>query len=180
MAVKRVLGSLVVVAGVLLSVAATARCGEFLEGFCTDTLRNNVWPKPFVCPDRHAVRLPFHLMVQNGWRRENLLGEHHFRPGTPELTEAARLKVKWILREAPRHHRTIYVHTGESLAETAARIHAVQDLVVKLVPEGNLPPVLETSVNPPGWPASQVSAMGRKFQGAIPDPVLPAAERKAD
>jgi hypothetical protein len=179
MAVKCVLRLILVTAGVLLSLTATAHCGEFLEGFCIDTLRNNVWPKPFVCPDRQAVRLPFHLMVHNGWRRENLLGEHHFRPGTPELTESAKLKVKWILRDAPRHHRTIYVHAANSPAETAARIDEVQSLVVSLAPAGNLPPVVETNVNPPGWPASQVDSIGRKFESAVPDPVLPTAERKA-
>jgi hypothetical protein len=176
---KRVLGSLVVTTLTLLSAANTARCGEFLEDCCIDTLRNNVWPKPFVCPDRQAVRMPFHMMVHNGWRRENLLGEHHFCPGTPELTEAAKLKVKWILREAPRHHRTIYVHAADNPVDTAARIDEVQSLVVTLAPTGELPSVVETTVNPPGWPAGQVDAIGRKFESAFPDPVLPAADRKA-
>ena len=37
---------------------------------------NRQWPWPYVCPDRIAVQEPFCIMVNNGWRRQNLLGAH--------------------------------------------------------------------------------------------------------
>jgi hypothetical protein len=130
-----------------------------------------------VAPDRHAARLPFHLMVQNGWRRQNTLDRHYFRPGSTELTEAGKLKVKWILHEAPRHHRTIYVQVSDTPEDTAGRVAAVENLAVRLSPEGDLPSILQTNRGSAGWPASQVDAIGRKFESAIPDPVLREASQ---
>ena len=48
--------------------------------------RNVLWPWPYVCPDRVAVREPFCIMVNNGWRRQNLLGPHHFNADATKLT----------------------------------------------------------------------------------------------
>ena len=41
---------------------------------------NQMWPWPYVCPDRIAVREPFCIMINNGWRRENLIGCTPFYP----------------------------------------------------------------------------------------------------
>ena len=78
---------------------------KFCHSVARDTKRRNCWPEPFTRPDRYAVRAPFALMVSNGWRRQNLLGEHHFVDQGGKLTEAGRLKIRWILTEAPQHHR---------------------------------------------------------------------------
>ena len=73
-------------------------------------------------------------MVANGWRRQNMLGEFHFEPATGQLTEAGRLKVRWILTACPEQHRLIYVHTAERDEETSARIAAVQQLAAQIRP----------------------------------------------
>ena len=41
---------------------------------------NQMWPWPYVCPDRVAVREPFCIMINNGWRRQNLIGATPFYP----------------------------------------------------------------------------------------------------
>ena len=61
---------------------------EFAHCIARDTKRRNCWPKPFVCPDRTDVRGPLALMVSNGWRRQNMLGDHHFVDEQTALTEA--------------------------------------------------------------------------------------------
>jgi hypothetical protein len=139
-----------------------------------DTKRRNCWPEPFVGPDRCTVRTPFCVMVANGWRRQNMLREYHFEPATGQLTEAGRLKVRWILTACPEQHRLIYVHTAERDEETSARIAAVQQLVAQIAPN-DLPPVMPTSISDDGWPADQVDLIGRKFQSSTPPPRLPAA-----
>ncbi|HID78140.1 MAG TPA: hypothetical protein EYP56_19375 [Planctomycetaceae bacterium] len=160
---------------VVAVLAAPAAAQQCLDELCVTILRNNCWPKPFATPERHAVRLPFHLMIHNGWRRQNMLDEHHFQPDTTELTEAGKLKIKWILQQAPRQHRTIYVRVGDTPGETAARMEAVQQHALQLASHDKLPPILQTTVSSPGWPARQVDTIGRKFESAIPDPVLPAS-----
>jgi hypothetical protein len=148
---------------------------EFCHTVVRDTKRRNCWPEPFLRPDRHAVRAPLALMVSNGWRRQNMLADHHFVEQSGDLTEAGRMKVQWILTEAPQHHRTIYVHKAGSPEITAARIDKVQQLAAQLVPEGELPLVLETGVAVQGWSAAQADTIGRKFKDSIPDPRLPKA-----
>ena len=88
--------------------------GEFFYCMARDTKRRNCWPKPFVCPDRQAVRAPFVVMVNNGWRFQNMLGDHHFASDTGELNEAGRIKVRWILTQAPQQHRSVYVYKALS------------------------------------------------------------------
>jgi hypothetical protein len=149
-------------------------CSCFFSSIAKDVKRRQCWPAPFNACDRVAVRTPFSLMVANGWRRQNLLGEFHFEPGTGQLTEAGRLKIKWILTAGPEQHRRLYVHTANSNPETVARIVAVQQLASQISPT-NLPPVMATSISDEGWSANQVDAIQRKYMSSQPSPRVPAA-----
>ena len=169
----------VVLGSVALGWAAETQAEDWIckamSHIAKETKRRNCWPDPFVAPDRQSVRAPFAMMVQNGWRRQNMLSDYHFEPDTGALTEAGRLKIRWILREAPSQHRLIYVHTADSPEQTAARVDQVQQVAAAMVHRGDLPPVLETDIPDQGWPASQVDIIGRKFEASIPDPRLPEA-----
>jgi hypothetical protein len=147
-------------------------CFGIFNSLATDVKRRQCWPDPFEGPDRATVRAPCATMVANGWRRQNMLGEYHFEPGTGQLTEAGRLKVRWILTSGPQQHRLIYVHVAEGNEETSARIAAVQQCAAQIAPH-DLPPVLPTSISDEGWPADRVDLIGRKFQAATPPPRLP-------
>jgi hypothetical protein len=147
----------------------------FAHSVARDTKRRNCWPEPFVAPDRYAVRSPLATMVENGWRRNNLLGDYHFVDEGGELTAAARTKVHWVLTEAPTHHRTIYVHRAYDAEVTAARVDSVQQYAAQVVQSGPLPLVLETDITARGWPAAQADLIGRRFEESTPDPRLPDA-----
>lgn len=153
---------------------ACARCrGGVLESIAQDYAERNHWPFPYVCPDREAVRSPLAIMVHNGWRRQNLLCEEHFKDGTAELAEAGRLKVERIMTEVPTPHRTIFVRRADSPEKTAARIQAVQELAARFSPDGSPPIVQETTVAPAGWSAERLDTINRKFHAAVPVPQLP-------
>src|SRR5574340_671894 len=107
----------------------------------TDFKRNNCFPEPFLAPDRAAVRMPFNIMVQNGWRLENTLGDHYFDEVTGELTNAGQNKIYWILNQAPKQHRTIFVQRTKSEAVTEQRLNLVRSLAAAYVPEGTVPQV---------------------------------------
>ncbi len=153
-------------------VSAELLC-EVFNSIARDVKRRQCWPEPFTGPDRAVTRAPFMVQVANGWRRQNMLGEFHFERGTGQLTEAGRLKVRWILTAGPQQHRLIYVHTAEKDEETSIRIAAVQQLAAQIAPN-DLPPVLPTSISDEGWPADEVDLIGRKFQATTPPPRLPA------
>src|SRR5688572_31675583 len=62
---------------------------------------NNMWPEPYIGPDRWAVKQPICIMEQRGWQRYHLLGEHHFELDQKRLTPAGVLRVKSILANSP-------------------------------------------------------------------------------
>jgi hypothetical protein len=148
---------------------------DFCNSVARDTKRRNCWPAPFVCPDRQTVRAPFAIMVNNGWRRQNMLGDYYFEPTTGKLTEAGKLKIRWILFEAPEQHRLIYVHIGKTSEETETRLAAVNEQAASLVPQNEVPPIMQTSIADAGSPADRVDMIERKYQSSMPNPRLPSA-----
>jgi hypothetical protein len=167
-----VVGMALIALGFASQVSAEILC-EACNSIARDVKRRQCWPEPFVEADRATVRSPFVTQVANGWRRQNMLGEFHFEAGSGQLTEAGRLKVRWILTAGPSQHRLIYVHTAEKDEETSARIAAVQQLAVQIMPN-DMPPVMPTSISDEGWPADQVDLISRKFQSkGIPQLKLP-------
>ena len=137
--------------------------------------QNTMWPWPFVCPDRVSVREPFCLMVSNGWRRQNLLGVHHFNPETNKLTTSGELRVQWIMTQAPANRRDIFVERSLDSSVTAARLATVRDYASQVAIGGAKPQVSETYLVSEGRPASVVDATNVRFQESTPPPVLPSA-----
>lgn len=137
--------------------------------------QNQMWPWPFQCADRLAVHEPFCIMVNNGWRRQNLLGAHHFNPATNQLNTAGELRVQWILTQAPPDRRNIFVERSLDPAANSQRLAAVRDYGLKVAIDGREPMVEETYLVSEGRPASVVDATNVNFLKNMPPPVLPAA-----
>jgi hypothetical protein len=137
--------------------------------------RNVLWPWPYVCPDRIAVREPFDIMVTNGWRRQNLLGSHHFDPNTNRLSEAGQLQVRWILTQAPPGRRQIYIERSIDPSTTAARMAAAREFASRVAIDGQVPQIYETYQVVEGRPAPVVDATNVKFMENMRVPALPAA-----
>lgn len=137
---------------------------------------NEMWPWPYVCPDRLAVREPFCMMINNGWRRENLLGAHHFIPETNQLNSAGQLRVHWIMTQAPPNRRDIFIERSLDPNVNSQRIAAAREYALKVSIDNRLPQIVETSIMFEGRPASFVDATNVKFQQSMPAPVLPAAQ----
>ncbi len=149
--------------------------GQFAHYLARETKRRNCWPKPFVCADRRTVREPFAVMIDNGWRFQNMLGDHYFADETGGLTEAGRLKVHWIMTQAPLQHRSIHVYKAHTAEMTAARVESVRLLAAQFAPEGQAPSIMTSDIPPSGWPAARVEAIESAFSGSAPEPRLPAA-----
>jgi hypothetical protein len=141
---------------------------------CRDFKRNNCWPRPFVLADRQATRAPFAVMVNKGWQRENTLGGYHFDPDTGELNDPGRRRVHWIVTQEIPSRRSVFVHRAMKPEVTLARIDSVQQWVAQIVPQGELPPVLETNVPAPGRSAEEVDRIRVDWLKSMPAPVLPA------
>lgn len=142
----------------------------------TDFRRNNAWPYTFVYDDIQAANAPFDVMIYNGWRVQNTLGPHYFEEGTTDLTEAGKLKIQWIMTEAPEQFRTVFVERSNNRAVTAARIEAVRLAATESLPEGVEAEVVETNLPARGTPAEYINTVNEKYKASMPDPRLPAPQ----
>jgi hypothetical protein len=167
-----IIGFVLITLGIAAPVSAQQCFWGFFRSIGRDFKTRNCWPEPHVCPDLVSVQQPMCAMVNNGWRRQNMLGDIHFQPGTAQLTESGKRKVRWILTACPEQHRLVYVHIADTGEETAARIAAVRQLTLQIAPV-NLPPILVTSISDDGWPAEEVDAILRKYYSSMPPPRLP-------
>ena len=156
--------------------SASAGWYEFWHRVHLDWKRNNAWPEPFVRADRRAFHQPFQIMTAKGWLRQNTIGNHHFNSETHQLTEAGELKLRWILSSVPQEHRVIVLVGARTPEATSIRTDSVQQLATKILPEGSLPEVRVTSIEPRGWPAREIDAIGRRAMESMPAPILPAAD----
>lgn len=156
--------------------AADAGWSEFWDRVHLDFRRVNCWPEPFLHADRELVRSPLIAMTDNGWRAQNTLNNHLFTLEHQALTQAGILKVRWIVTQAPPHRRSVFVLRGETAEATLARVEAVQQQIVKLVPGGARPEVLLTDTIPVGGSGEYFDAVDRSSKQSIPAPRLPTAE----
>jgi hypothetical protein len=133
---------------------------------------NNMWPQPYIMPDRKAVKEPLAIMHARGWQRQNLLGEHHFEEDQQRLTPAGMLRVKAIIAHSPPQYRTVYIEKGRNRGITDSRIDAVQQAIVDMQVDGTPPPVLASDLIYEGWSSEYADAVGRKYYSSMPQPRL--------
>ena len=120
------------------------------------------------------MRAPFALIVASGWERQNLLIDQYFEENGTRLTEAGKVRIRWILFEAPVEHRIIYVHRSIEPEETASRVLIAQPTASQVLHGQPLPPIIESNASMEGWPAERVDIINKKFLQSIPAPVLPS------
>ncbi len=179
--------SLSIGAGALIAMAIACQgaqaqygCGQcysptLCEMFKSGYTANVIWPRQFAPAARRPICETYAVMVNNGWRRQNLLGDYHFDPKTNELTRAGEMKVQWILTQAPVHRRSVFVQRANNQSETTTRIAAVQGYSSQMSPHVGPVSVNDTHIVAEGHSASAVDNMFTGFQANQLPPVLPAS-----
>lgn len=163
------------IVGLLVSSSAALAEGPILRFFRDvgrSTARNNAWPDPFIPDDRCAVRAPLEVMVNNGWRYNNTLSDHHF-DGLGQLNEAGDRMVQTIVQQYPTGRRPVYVLRSTDPVISQARLESVYAAANKYALPGDVAQVGETYIRPEGWPASFVVAVDRSYAESIPQPRIP-------
>jgi hypothetical protein len=175
----------VLVAGCLLALSM-ARSGQaenwFSAGwhdFWAATHRNNAWPEAFIPADRYATRAPFSTCVANGWKAQNTLVDFYFDETTGRINEAGELKVQSILVYTPPAYRTVFVLRGDTPEITATRMASVQEIAVRVCSAGEVPPVVDTNVEPASTAAYYIVDVDRSFRESTPPPRLPPSNRSS-
>ena len=116
-------------------------------------------------------------MVNNGWRRQNLLGAHHFDEESQKLTPAGELKVRWTMTQTPPQHRQLYIERAIDPSVTEQRIATARNFAAQASMDGSEPVVQDTHIMSPGRPATSVVFEQKSFHERKPiQPVfLPAS-----
>lgn len=162
---------------IVLGISSPLVAGEladFFSSIAEDARTRNRWPEPYVQTERSMIRQVWSVQVAAGWERQNLLSECHFLTNGTELTEAGRLRVQWIVNEAPEPYRLVYVHRANTPQETVARMAAVQRFVAQMPYAANVP-VLESTRTDDGWPANRIDMVAKKAAATVMDPKLMGA-----
>ncbi len=169
----------VAMAALVLVPAMTAKADWWhrpKSDFCSAYEHNKIWPLQFVHADRQAATAPFQTMIAKGWQRQNTLGDYHFDDAN-QLTEAGRLKVRWILTDPALDRRQVFVHGAMSREVTTTRVSSVQQFLAFSQTGNEMGSVAETNLASPSYPADYVDEIGRKFRESIPLPRLPEREK---
>src|SRR5262245_9324022 len=74
------------------------RCG-------VDWHRNNAWPEPFLSADKMAVRAPYCIQIDNGWKMQNTIGSFLFDRESQRINKDGDLLVKWIISQGHANSR---------------------------------------------------------------------------
>ncbi len=137
---------------------------------------NQRWPEPFIYSDRVQVKSPFNAMVNNGWKRQNLLGSHHFNEGSTQLSSAGEIKVHWVMTQATTKFRQVYVERSldPKLTEQRMKIAAKYARLVT----GKKTKINEANMMVEGRPANMVDATLGKFRESMMPPKLPPLVRE--
>jgi hypothetical protein len=133
--------------------------------------QNTIWPNQYIGPSRRGICQATQLMIENGWRRHNLLGNFHFDRETGALSEAGKLKVEWILTQSAPNRRTIFIERSIDTEKNAERQEAVQQFAADL--SSGVVDVRETYVRDHGHRAASVDAVFTGFGAAQRVPALP-------
>ncbi|MBM81827.1 MAG: hypothetical protein CMJ78_14720 [Planctomycetaceae bacterium] len=114
------------------------------------------WSHPYICHDRAIVAKLSELQVNNGWVTETTLYDYHFDQDTHELNRAGRERLLWILVNAPRKYRSVFVQTGRSDAESLRRMTSVRTEATAMIGGRDMAPIMARNTQPLGRPAAEV------------------------
>ena len=171
------MGRLAAILAVSLLVSASsvaqAGWGDFWHRFHVDYHRMSCWPEPFQHADKQVTVQPLIAMTDAGWRRQNTMSDHFFDPQKQVLSQAGKMKVRWIATQAPMHRRTVFVLRGPAPEATAVRVNTVKEYLTELLPEGPRPEVLLTDTIPPGASGDYFDEVDRQLKSSVPVPRLP-------
>ncbi len=114
------------------------------------------WPYPYNYQDRFVVRDVLRKQIANGWVAATTLYDYYFDPDTQQLTRSGRLRLKWILQNAPESHRIIFVQAVDEKEANELRLASVKEQARALLGDATLPPVMLRVTSPLGRPAEEV------------------------
>jgi hypothetical protein len=126
--------------------------------------RNNIWPEPFIYPDRASICNFNTAQINKGWEAQCLLGEPHFEADGTKLSPAGMTKLRSILTQAPMQYRNVYVQRGMTEEITAHRLAAAQQASGEVM-SGPVPEVLVSNMQLNSMPADYVNGVNTWFGG---------------
>jgi len=108
------------------------------------------WPRPFLEPDREAVRETFRHMTESGWQQQNTFGDPLFATDQKTLNLAGQHQLRYTITQLPPHRRMVFVLEGATREITEARVASVYEHMSEVLQERPPYPVFVTSTAPRG------------------------------
>lgn len=131
------------------------------------------WPYPYTQEDQAFVREMSRLHVESGWMTVTTLYEYHFDAHSHELNRSGKLKVRWIVHNAPEQFCKIFVQSTESVDTNNARLESTRLALAGIATGGPVPHVSLLYTEPLGRPATEIDRIRRAELDSQPTPRIP-------
>ena len=136
---------------------------------------SHYWPYPYSCYDRESVREHVTAGEDAGWMSMTTLYDYHFDSDNQSMNRAGLIQMNWILRNSPEHRKVVYVQTAGNQGATQIRLVNVQNELIEILGDGNIPPIVPRVTSPLGRPALEVDAIQRGDRDSQPVPRISPA-----
>ena len=141
--------------------------------------RNRVWPKPFDCADRQLYFSIWEPMLDAGYEKHCTLTQAHFDPETNELNQYGQAAISGIMRNLPRHRKTIFVHRDIDQQLSDHRMNVVRDALETWYGPQAATSIAFTDQLPTRSNGGRSEIINRLYSDGTPAPLLPVATGQA-
>lgn len=137
--------------------------------------RNRVWPKPFDCADRQLYFSIWEPMLDAGYEKHCTLTQAHFAKDSNELNDYGKSAVAGVMRNMPKHRKTIFIHRDVDQQIADSRMNAVRNVVSTWYGSESNASIAFTDKFPTKSSGERAEVLNRLYtEGAAP-PIIPVA-----
>lgn len=147
-----------------------AKWTDFQHRFQLVTDRNQAWPQPFICQDRAAYLDIWQVQYQHGLVAAHTLTSDCFNQYN-ELNQAGQSRVAWIMQNAPKNDKVIYVYDENDM--TDARMASIRDTVNKWYGQMGTATIAKTTQKPNEISSVYQQTTNQLYLQGQPQPVIP-------
>lgn len=145
----------------------------FKADYRINRARSSAWPQPFSCWDREHYHAIFNQQFATGNQVAHTLTAEYFDPETNKLNRAGEMKVAWIMQNAPRNDKQIYVHQDGTAPTAERRMASIRAFTGRYYAHLGNATVATSQIRPNQIPAYFQREYLRAYTEEQPAPIIP-------
>ena len=144
--------------------------GDWKKQFQLVMDRNQAWPQPFNCQDRHAYAAVWRMHYDSGIMSAHTLTAEYFNQFN-QLNHAGQARVAWIMQNAPQGQKRIYIYDENEA--TDVRMAHVQETVDLWYSQMGSATIAKTTSKPNTVSSIYQQTTNQLYLENQPEPIIP-------